>query len=517
MIDIVWFKRDLRVNDHAPLLTASDSGGAVLPLYIYEPELWMQPELSGRQFDFLQECLDDLDGALTRRGAGLVRAVGEAVAVFAHIHASVGIRAIHAHEETGLMWTYVRDKAVRAWARKAGVQVIEHRQHGVWRGETSRNGWAARWDKMMGQVPWKAPTAIRFASLDLGYDASIVNFTIPADLCTGRQTGGRREGLACLDSFLGTRGRFYRRAMSSPHNGALACSRLSPHLAFGSISMREALWAAQRAIIHHRQNDDNHFAASISSFIARLHWHCHFIQKLEDQPEVESDNFHPAYNDLRPIGPNHVDRATAWISGRTGFPFVDACMRSLNATGWLNFRMRAMVMSFSSYHLWQDWRLPAQLLARQFTDFEPGIHFSQAQMQSGTTGINTARIYNPIKQSLDQDPNGDFIRLWVPELAHVPVEFIHEPWRIPIDLLAANGQNVHPEQAYPARIVDHIEAAAYARTHIYQVRGQSSHRAAANAIQNQHGSRKSGMSTTGKRPTARTKSKIPSEQTSFDF
>jgi deoxyribodipyrimidine photo-lyase len=517
MIDVVWFKRDLRIHDHAPLNGACASGGPVLPLYIYEPELWQQPELSGRQFEFLKECLADLESALVVRGAGLAQLVGDAVEVFARIHQRFGIRAIHAHEETGLMWTYARDNAVRAWAKKAGVQVREYRQHGVWRGKTSRSGWAARWDKMMSQPPEKAPPTIKAVSLDFGKVLQLSELKVQLDPCPQRQVGGRREGLSCLESFLGTRGRFYRRAMSNPHDGALACSRISAHLAFGTLSMRETLWAAQRALVYYKQSEDKQFSASISSFIARLHWHCHFIQKLEDQPEIEFENFHPAYKDLRPISPDHVDLATLWVEGRTGFPFVDACMRSLQATGWLNFRMRAMVMSFSSYHLWQDWRLPAQLLARQFTDFEPGIHFSQAQMQSGTTGINTARIYNPIKQSIDQDPNGDFIRAWVPELSQMPTEFVHEPWRAPADLLTHKNSNTKPTTPYPERIVDHIEAAAFARSHIYQVRGQSTHKKIANAIQNKHGSRKSGISATGQKRIAKGKVVQTDTQSSFDF
>jgi deoxyribodipyrimidine photo-lyase len=515
VIEVVWFKRDLRVHDHAPLTTACATDRPVLPLYIYEPELWAQPDLSGRHFAFLQDCLDDLDMSLKKRGAALVCRTGDAVDVLAKIHRETGISAIHAHEETGLMWTYQRDKAVRAWARLNNIAVIEHRQYGVWRGPTSRNGWAKRWEGMMNQAPLPAPTSIKFAQMTLDETPDAPALNLSADICPNRQLGGRRVAIELLHSFLTHRGKFYRRAMSNPSEGAGACSRISAHLAFGALSMREALQSAQRAQIRHRQNDDTHFAASIQSFIARLHWHCHFIQKLEDQPDIEFTNFHPSYADLRPIGPDHQARALAWIEGRTGFPFVDACMRSLAATGWLNFRMRAMVMSFSSYHLWQDWRLPAQYLARQFTDFEPGIHFSQVQMQSGTTGINTARIYNPIKQSLDQDPDGAFIRTWVPELGHLPTPLVHEPWKAPLDLLT--GPNI--SSAYPERLVDHIVAGAYARDQIYQVRGKAEHKPASRAIQNQHGSRKSGMAQTGLKRGGK-KAKVvaaASPQTSFDF
>jgi deoxyribodipyrimidine photo-lyase len=517
MIEVVWFKRDLRVHDHAPLFQAHQTGNPVVPLYIFEPELWSQPELSGRHFQFLNECLADLDAALVARGAALLTRTGDAVETFKRLHKSHGIGAIHAHEETGLMWTYQRDKAVRAWAKGAGVPVIEHRQHGVWRGPTQRNGWATRWDNMMAQPPILAPSQLQFGAIEADILPTAEDLGLSPDPCPQRQMGGRKAGIQALDGFLQTRGRLYRKAMSSPADGALACSRISPHLAFGTLSMRETLHAAQRALLYHRENGDGNFVASITSFLARLHWHCHFIQKLEDQPEIEYENFHPSYNSLRPITPDHQRLAHAWIEGKTGFPFVDACMRSLAATGWLNFRMRAMVMSFSSYHLWQDWRLPAQYLARQFTDFEPGIHYSQAQMQSGTTGINTARIYNPVKQSLDQDPKGDFIKIWVPEIAHLPQALIHEPWKAPLDLLADLNIFGGNGESYPERIVDHNVAGAYARSQIYRVRAAPAHKPISDAVQNRHGSRKSGMAQVARRKTKKDTKTIVSAQTSFDF
>ena len=521
MIEIVWFKRDLRVHDHAALNSAVASCNPILPLYIFEPELWAQPTQSARQFEFLCECLIDLDEALNKRGARIVIQTGDAIDVLARLHREHEISAIHAHEETGLIWTYQRDKAVRAWAKLHGIRVIEHRQHGVWRGPISRNGWAKRWDQWMGSPALRAPLNLRFAHITSEPMPAYTELKLKADPCPERQIGGRRQAIALLNSFLEERGEFYRKAMSSPQSGAQACSRLSPHLAFGTLSIREAYQAAGRAIIRHRQSENRAFVASLTSFVARLHWHCHFIQKLENQPLIETENLHSLYNGLRPLTPKHQDLALAWIEGKTGFPFVDACMRSLAATGWLNFRMRAMAMSFSSYHLWQDWRWPAALLAQRFTDFEPGIHFPQVQMQSGTTGINTVRIYNPIKQSFDQDPEGHFIRHWVPELAHLPTPFVHEPWRAPADLLThALGTSDH-HLIYPQRLIDHEAAAKSAQSQIHRVRIKAEHRTLSETIQHQHGSRKSGLKPVGPERAKVLKKKTPmlppSNQISFDF
>ena len=146
------------------------------------------------------------------------------------------------------------------------------------------------------------------------------------------------------------------------------------------------------------------------------------------------------------------EKIDAWENGRTGVPIVDAAMRCLVATGYLNFRMRALVVSFFVHQLWQPWQACSAFLAQQFLDFEPGIHFPQIQMQTGVTGINTLRIYNPVKNGLEHDPEGNFTLQWVPELNRLPKELVHRPWDI--TTIEEQLYDFSPGKDYPHPIID---------------------------------------------------------------
>lgn len=486
LVQVVWFKRDLRVHDHRALACAA-TRGPVLPLCVVEPDLWREPDMSARQWAFVAESLMELRADLAACGAPLVVRVGEVTQVLATLGP---IDALWSHEETGNAWTFARDRRVAAWCRDNGVPWHEVQNHGVERRMASRNGWARRWDTLMAEPEAPAPVLMPIG-IDPGAIPTTADLRLAPDPCPHRQPGGRRAGQDRLRTFLHARGETYRSAMSSPLAGETACSRLSPHLAWGTLSMREvaqATCARQRSL---QSTLPGKWRGSLRSFAGRLHWHCHFIQKLEDEPSIEHRNFHSAYDSIRPSAPD-TDRLAAWSRGETGLPFVDACMRFLAAGGWLNFRARAMVMATASYHLWLDWRAPGLQLARYFTDYEPGIHWSQVQMQSGTTGINTARIYNPVKQGHDQDPTGTFTRRWVPELADIADRRLQEPWK-------AENAGAVLGRAYPIRIVDHQAAARAARERIYSVRRGGDFRTEASAIQEKHGSRKSGIPNRGKR------------------
>lgn len=456
MTTLVWFKRDLRVHDH-PALCLAASAGPVLPLYIAEPGLWALPDASARQWDFIAESLADLRADLGRLGAPLVIRVGEAVDILSRLTRSHKITRMVSHEETGNLWTYARDRRVAAFAREAGIDWQELPQQGVIRRLKHRNGWARARDAFTLAEPLPAPT-LSGPAVEPGPIPTARGLGLGPDPCPHRQAGGRVAGLLTLESFLTTRGAPYRAAMSSPLGGERACSRLSPHLAFGTLSNREVTAAT---LARQAERPLAPWPGALTSFQSRLAWRDHFMQKLEDEPAIETRCLHRAAEALART--SDATRLAAWETGMTGLPFVDACMRYLRATGWLNFRMRAMLVSVASYHLWLDWRATGPVLARAFTDYEPGIHWPQVQMQSGTTGINTPRIYNPVKQGQDQDPTGAFTRRWLPELAEVPLAFLQEPWRW-------EGAGRLLGRRYPEPLVDVASAARAAKEAIFGLR-----------------------------------------------
>ena len=502
---LVWLKRDLRVHDHAALCEAQTYRAAAA-LFVIEPEWLQSPECDASHVDFTLQCLTELRAALALRGMPLLVRVGAILPVLTQLHHDLNFTHLLSHEETGPGWSYTRDKQVTTWSQGHNVTWQEFTQTGVVRRLRSRSGWAGRWQTRMDAplhlLGGRFTPAAALDQPDLPTLASL-GFTPHGKTL---QAAGERAARSTLKSFLQERGFDYRKALSSPLTAEAGCSRLSPHLAFGTLSLRTVHQATEVAIA---QTPDRHMAYGLRGFAGRLRWHCHFMQKLESEPDIEFHNFARVCDGLRENEFND-EHFAAWCEGRTGYPMVDACMRSLRATGWLNFRMRAMLVSFASYHLWLHWRQTGMFLARQFLDYEPGIHWSQMQMQSGTTGINTLRMYSPTKQAQDQDPEGLFIRRWVPELARVPLPYLAEPWKMDVSVQRMAGCTIGVD--YPAPIVDDKLAMKAAKDRMYGLRQTEAARAEAGAVQQRHGSRKSGLPPSGQRRAAPQEPTVPSTQ-----
>ena len=517
---IVWFKRDLRVADHAALHAAAQRG-PILCLYVIEPSVWAQPDAAHQHYLFLLESLRDLDADLRRLGGQLHVLAGEFVDVLARLFIAKPFDAIYAHEETGNGITYKRDLGAGQWCKTNVVEFHEFRQFGVVRKLKSRDDWKSHWDKHVRAPLLPVPVVENLQFVPLPWQTSeIIKLPSPAklgltlDAPKQRQIGGRKLGLAVLQDFLNDRSAQYRGGISSPLSAPTACSRLSPYLALGCVSLREVVQSTYFAITELPAG--NWQKKGLVAFVSRLYWHCHFIQKLESEPELEVQNLHRGYDGLRENdwNPAHFEALT---TARTGWPLVDACVVMLRETGWLNFRMRAMLVSVAAYPLWLHWRPVGQWLARQFLDYEPGIHWSQMQMQSGTTGINTTRVYNPIKQAQDHDPHGHFVRRWLPYMRRVPDTWLFEPWRMPLELQERLRLTVGvgAEFDIPQPVVDLQTATREAKAKLHGLRAQAQVKAGKAAIVEKHASRATRPGTAAKRQKVTSSTANP--QIALDF
>lgn len=517
-LHLVWLKKDLRLSDHAPLHRACEqariNGGVVALLYCLEPKLIKQPDSAPQHFEFARECLEELASKLPEHVPLFLVKANAVVALQSVVLSGPEKITLYSHEETGNWASFERDQEVKSFCKTKQIVWLESPNNAVVRGLKNRDEWGKHWletmrkpvlpvpefSKLPQSMQFDFPHAMHIRLQDNGLPCVQLN-TQPWPTWgqvahfyprqqtdkTQRQRGGRAHAERCLNEFLEQRGMNYRFEMSSPLSAESACSRISPYLAFGVFSIREVLDKLGNARDQHSQKQ---WKQSLKSFESRLHWHCHFIQKLESEPELEFRAAHRGLNGMRNRGeltPEETAKAKAWIEGRTGFPMVDACMRMLRATGWVNFRMRAMLVAFASYQLWLDWRHTAPMLAREFLDYEPGIHYPQFQMQSGVTGINTLRIYNPVKQAKDHDAQGVFIRRWIPELNNLPTEWIAEPWNTPILLQQECGCLIG--ENYPSPIVNPDTAIAKARANITDFRHQQGFVEEAKRVYQKHGSR----------------------------
>jgi deoxyribodipyrimidine photo-lyase len=449
---IWWIRRDLRLSDNQALAAALSQAEVVVPVFILDPKLLASPYASQKRLAFLYEGLLTLDLDLVKRGSKIIVRNGDPVEVLLTLRKETEASAIYAEADVS---PYARKRDARVMRALPLILTPGITVHPVeWLRKSDGTPYTVftPFSRMWHSLPFPGkplPAPERLPILPILTSSGLPD--MPKHSLDKIFPAGEIEAQRRLTRFADSLIERYDEDRNRMDLNAT--SGLSSYLRFGMLSVRQAVWAAREA---EELTKDIKANLGAETWLNELIWREFYAAILFHFPYVRLVAFRPG---LRKIAwRDDIDGMNAWVAGQTGYPVVDAAMRQLNAIGWMHNRARMITASFLTKDLLIDWRQGERYFMQHLLDGDPAANNGGWQWTAGT-GTDAApyfRIFNPVLQGKKFDPQGAYVRRWVPELVDVPNRFIHAPWEMPAIMQSQTGCVIGKN--YPAPIVDHAEA-----------------------------------------------------------
>jgi deoxyribodipyrimidine photo-lyase len=452
-----WIRRDLRLADNQALATALAHAEQVIPVFILDPALLSLSYVGDKRVAFLFGGLRQLDADLRARGSRLAVRRGEPLAELRALLGETGASSVFAEADFS---PYAQRRDARV-AESLPIHLTEgvtvHPPGAVLKADGAPYTVYTPFSRAWKALPLPSERDLLTAPTWLPAVPDVPSLPIPDSPALPSAAPfppGEAEAQRRLHVFVeGTDPAISRYARARNQLDRAGTSQLSPHLRFGMVSARQAVASALAAA---RRTDRETAQQGAQTWLNELIWREFFVHILYHFPQVRGSSFRPEYD--RIVWENDTGAFAAWCEGRTGYPVVDAAMRQLVETGWMHNRARMIVASFLVKDLLIDWRWGERFFMQHLVDGDPAANNGGWQWTAGT-GTDAApyfRIFNPVLQGKKHDPEGVFVRRWLPELSSVPIRYLHQPWTMPADVQRKAGCVIG--QDYPAPIIDHAWA-----------------------------------------------------------